>query len=76
MFGGWDMCIEDETAAKLQFMRIVKDIEVRLIEPWAYSVGNVGKVDVGMCLDVNGFSLTTEARAFMITGDTLSKSLW
>ena len=39
-------------------------------------MGNVGKVDVGMCLDVNGFSLTTEARAFMITGDTLSKSLW
>ena len=33
VFGGWDMCIEDETAAKLQFMRIVKDIEVRLIEP-------------------------------------------
>ena len=32
VFGGWDMCIEDETAAKLQFMRIVKDIEVRLIE--------------------------------------------
>ncbi|XP_029193499.2 transmembrane channel-like protein 5 isoform X3 [Acropora millepora] len=27
VFGGWDMCIEDETAAKLQFMRIVKDIE-------------------------------------------------
>ena len=33
VFGGWDMCIEDETAAKLQFMRIVRDIEVRLIEP-------------------------------------------
>lgn len=32
VFGGWDMCIEDETAAKLQFMRIVKDIEANLEE--------------------------------------------
>lgn len=28
VFGGWDMCIEDDTAAKLQTMRIVKEIEV------------------------------------------------
>lgn len=31
VFGGWDMCIEDEAAGKLQTMRIVKEIEVRLI---------------------------------------------
>ena len=31
VFGGWDMCIEDEAAGKLQRMRIVIEIEVRLI---------------------------------------------
>lgn len=29
VFGGWDMCIEDESAGRLQTMRIVKEIEVR-----------------------------------------------
>ena len=28
VFGGWDMCIEDNAAGKLQAMRIVKEIEV------------------------------------------------
>ena len=28
VFGGWDMCIEDESAAKLQSMGLVKEIEV------------------------------------------------
>ncbi|XP_020629472.1 transmembrane channel-like protein 7 [Orbicella faveolata] len=32
VFGGWDMCIEDEAAGKLQTMRIVKEIEVDLAE--------------------------------------------
>lgn len=31
VFGGWDMCIEEQAAAKLQIMRFVKDIEVRLL---------------------------------------------
>lgn len=30
VFGGWDMCIEDEAAGKLQTMRIVKEIEASL----------------------------------------------
>ena len=30
VFGGWDMCIEEQAAAKLQIMRFVIDIEVRL----------------------------------------------
>lgn len=32
VFGGWDMCIEDEAAGKLQTMRIVKEIEADLAE--------------------------------------------
>ena len=28
VFGGWDMCIEDDAAGKLQTMRIVNEIEV------------------------------------------------
>ena len=28
VFGGWDMCIEDNAAGNLQAMRIVKEIEV------------------------------------------------
>ncbi|KAL9981399.1 hypothetical protein ACROYT_G010099 [Oculina patagonica] len=32
VFGGWDMCIEDEDAGKLQTMRIVKEIETDLEE--------------------------------------------
>ena len=29
-FGGWDMCIDEDSAAKLQTMRFVKEVEVRL----------------------------------------------
>lgn len=32
VFGGWDMCIEDESAAQLQIKRIVKEIEANLEE--------------------------------------------
>lgn len=35
VFGGWDMCIEDETAGKLQTMRIVKEIEVSLTDTFS-----------------------------------------
>ena len=31
VFGGWDMCIEEEAAARLQTRRIVKEIEVPAI---------------------------------------------
>ena len=30
VFGGWDMCIDEDSAAKLQTMRFVKEVEVRL----------------------------------------------
>lgn len=32
VFGGWDMCIEEQAAAKLQIMRFVKDIEASIAE--------------------------------------------
>lgn len=32
VFGGWDMCIEEEAAAKLQIMRFVKEIEASIEE--------------------------------------------
>lgn len=35
VFGGWDMCIEDEAAGKLQTMRIVKEIEVSLTDTFS-----------------------------------------
>jgi len=31
VFGGWDMCIEDEAAGNLQTMRLVNEIEVLLL---------------------------------------------
>ncbi|KAM7443038.1 Transmembrane channel-like [Porites harrisoni] len=41
VFGGWDMCIDEDSAAKLQTMRFVKEVEADLAED--FRLANLAK---------------------------------